>query len=90
LCLREHTPVADKDKALKTETRFQLLHLIRDGGRITGIARIDRERHWPPLMIGEGAVHNDRFPFFIPVMTEPRQRTGVSLIVAARDIIENQ
>ena len=91
LRLRQHPTIPHYHYSSQAELLAHLVHLVRDRCGISGIARIDLYCYWSPLRIGQHSVDDDRQPLLsISVVTQACQRAGATLVVAARDVVQNR
>ena len=91
LRLRQHPAIPHYHYSSQAELLPHLVHLVRDRCGISGIARIDLYCYWSPLRIGQHSVDDDRQPLLsISVVTQACQRAGATLVVAARDVVQNR
>jgi hypothetical protein len=80
----QHAAVAHQHEVADGETLSQRIDLIGDRGRIARVARIDRQGHRAPAIVGQQAVGNRRQFESVPVMTPHRQRTMRTVVGTAR------
>jgi hypothetical protein len=91
LRLREHPSITDQDDPGEAEPIRELGDLIRDGAGVAGVAGIDLHRHGTSFGIGQDAIDDDRpAGLAVAVMAVPGQGTGLPLVVAAADVVEDQ
>jgi hypothetical protein len=87
----EHAAVAHQNYPRQTKAGTELFNLVRDGCRIARIAGINIHRDWAAFGVGEQTVNDNRQPLLaIAIVAQAGQRAGVTFVIAAADVIENQ